>query len=50
MSYPEKITDLTSSELVSDPVVYIDYDLLGEINAWAIRENKTPVASAGSGF
>lgn len=126
MSYPEKITDLTPSELVSDPVVYIDYDLLpglpaeaqeallkavsvfesfsgspapreqivayrrplvgeeldralqkaqddwvclaenydrarqdssqftplalSEINGWAIRENKTPIASAGSGF
>lgn len=126
MSYPEKITDLTSSELVSDPVVYINYDLLPglpteaqeallkavtifesfsinpsprehtvayrrpltdeeadkvlkiaqdnwvrlaenydraledpsqftplllrEIDAWAIWENKTPIASAGSGF
>lgn len=28
MAYPEKITDLTASELVSDPVVYINYDLL----------------------
>lgn len=126
MSYPEKITDLSPSELVSPPVITIDYEflkgcpfevidavhalvdayegvgggvvpreqivayrrplageeldrallkaqqewtrlserydraqedpsqfdflLLGEINAWAIRENKTPIASTGSGF
>lgn len=28
MSYPEKITDLSPMDLVSDPVIYIDYDLL----------------------
>lgn len=28
MAYPEKVTDLKPDQLVSRPVVYIDYDLL----------------------
>lgn len=28
MAYPEKITDLMPDQLVSDPVIIIDYDLL----------------------
>ncbi len=35
MAYPAKITDLKPSELVSDPVVIIDYDLLPGLPAEA---------------
>lgn len=35
MAYPAKITDLKPSELVSDPVVTIDYDLLPGLPAEA---------------
>ena len=57
MAYPEKITDLKPDQFASGPVVLIDYDralkdpsqftpfALSEINGWAVRENKTPIAS-----
>nr|DAY35374.1 MAG TPA: Protein of unknown function (DUF1595) [Caudoviricetes sp.] len=35
MAYPEKVTDLTPDQLVSDPVVFIDYDLLPGLPAEA---------------
>lgn len=35
MSYPEKVTDLTPDQLVSAPVVFIDYDLLPGLPAEA---------------
>lgn len=35
MSYPEKITNLKPDQLVSRPVVYIDYDLLPGLPAEA---------------
>ena len=35
MAYPEKVTDLKPSQLVSRPVVYIDYDLLSGLPAEA---------------
>lgn len=35
MSYPEKITNLEPNQLVSRPVVYIDYDLLPGLPAEA---------------
>lgn len=35
MAYPEKVTDLTPNQLVSRPVVYIDYDLLPGLPAEA---------------
>lgn len=35
MAYPEKVTDLKPDQLVSRPVVYIDYDLLPGLSAEA---------------
>ena len=35
MAYPEKITDLMPDQLVSDPVIIIDYDLLSGLSAEA---------------
>lgn len=35
MAYPEKVTDLMPDQLVSRPVVYIDYDLLPGLPAEA---------------
>lgn len=35
MAYPEKVTDLTPDQLVSAPVVFIDYDLLPGLPAEA---------------
>lgn len=35
MAYPEKVTDLTPDQLVSAPVVFIDYDLLSGLPAEA---------------
>lgn len=35
MAYPEKVTDLKPDQLVSRPVVYIDYDLLPGLSAKA---------------
>lgn len=35
MAYPEKVTDLKPDQLVSRPVVYIDYDLLPGLPAEA---------------
>lgn len=35
MAYPEKVTDLTPDQLVSAPVVFIDYDLLPSLPAEA---------------
>lgn len=35
MAYPEKVTDLTPDQLVSAPVVFIDYDLFPGLPAEA---------------
>lgn len=35
MAYPEKVTDLKPDQLVSDPVVFIDYDLFPGLPAEA---------------
>lgn len=35
MAYPEKVTDLRPYQLVSDPVVFIDYDLFPGLPAEA---------------
>lgn len=35
VAYPEKVTDLMPDQLVSDPVVFIDYDLLPGLPAEA---------------
>lgn len=35
MAYPAKVTDLNPDQLVSRPVVYIDYDLLPGLSAKA---------------
>lgn len=35
MAYPEKVTDLNPDQLVSRPVVFIDYDLLPGLSAKA---------------
>lgn len=35
MAYPEKVTDLKPDQLVSDPVVFIDYDLFPSLPAEA---------------
>lgn len=35
MAYPEKVTDLKPDQFVSDPVVFIDYDLFSGLPAEA---------------
>lgn len=45
MAYPEKVTDLKPDQLVSDPVVFIDYDLFPGLPAEAQEARKYEWAS-----